>query len=98
MRCPRSYFASVMTHGSLITPVPVTSMFAVPPAAVSLREALTDASKSFESTTAVHVALTFGSSGQLAAQIANGAPIDAFISAANQQVEELSDSGDTPIA
>jgi molybdate transport system substrate-binding protein len=62
-------------------------------AAVSLKEAMTDAAKAFESRTGQHVALTFGASGTLAAQIVNGAPVDAFISAASKQVNELDKAG-----
>jgi molybdate transport system substrate-binding protein len=62
-------------------------------AAISLREAMTQAAKAYESETGHHVDLTFGSSGQLAAQIKNGAPIDAFISAADNQMEDLDKAG-----
>jgi molybdate transport system substrate-binding protein len=62
-------------------------------AAVSTKEAVTDIAKAFEAETHDHVDLTFGSSGQLAAQIRNGAPVDLFISAANKEVDDLSKAG-----
>jgi molybdate transport system substrate-binding protein len=62
-------------------------------AAISLREAVTDAAKSFEAETGDHVDFTFGASGQLAAQITNGANVDAFISAAEKQVGDLTRAG-----
>ena len=58
-------------------------------AAASLREAMTEIAKVYETDTQDQVELTFGSSGQLAAQIKAGAPIDAFISAADAQVKDL---------
>src|SRR5580765_3006246 len=61
--------------------------------AVSLREAVTDAAKTYEQTTGDHVDFTFGASGQLAAQIENGAPVDAFIAAANRQIDDLVKNG-----
>ena len=59
-------------------------------AAVSLRESFVEIAKQYENDTGDRAELTFGSSGQLAAQIKSGAPIDVFVSAANAQVEELS--------
>jgi molybdate transport system substrate-binding protein len=58
-------------------------------AAVSLTEALTQIAAAFQKQTGHELALTFGSSGQLAAQIKNGAEADVFISAADKQVDEL---------
>ena len=57
--------------------------------AISLKEAVTEIAEMYEDETGDKVELTFGSSGQLAAQIEAGAPIDAFISAANKQVDDL---------
>jgi molybdate transport system substrate-binding protein len=58
-------------------------------AAISLKQAMIDIVSLYESQGNEHVELTFGSSGQLEAQISNGAAIDVFISAANKQVDEL---------
>jgi molybdate transport system substrate-binding protein len=61
--------------------------------AVSLKEAVTDIARAYESETGDKVEFTFGSSGQVMAQIKAGAPIDAFISAADKQVDELITQG-----
>ena len=58
-------------------------------AAISLKEAVTEIADAYKADTGDEVKFTFGSSGQLAAQVKNGAPIDAFISAANKQVDDL---------
>ena len=58
-------------------------------AAISLRDALGDVAKAYEADTGRRVRFTFASSGQLMAQVKNGAPIDLFISAAEKQVAEL---------
>jgi molybdate transport system substrate-binding protein len=62
-------------------------------AAVSLKEAVTDAATAYEAQTGDHIEFTFGASGQLLAQIKNGADVDAFISAANKQVDDLAKAG-----
>lgn len=62
-------------------------------AAISLREAFEAIAADFEKETRVHVALTFGSSGQLLAQIRNGAPVDVFVSAGNEQADALEAEG-----
>jgi molybdate transport system substrate-binding protein len=62
-------------------------------AAISLREGLSEISKAYESSTGDHVKLNFGASGQLAAQVINGAPMDVFVSAANAQVDQLIAAG-----
>ena len=62
-------------------------------AAISLKDALTAIAKTFESESADKVEFNFGASGPLAAQIQQGAPVDAFISAANKQVDNLIKSG-----
>src|SRR5688500_10407827 len=56
-------------------------------AAISLRPALEEIAARFQQETGNAVELSFGSSGQIVGQIRSGAPIDVFISAAQQQVE-----------
>lgn len=58
-------------------------------AAISLKDAVSEIAKSYEKATGDKVEFTFGASGQLMAQIKNGAQVDVFISAANKQVDDL---------
>ena len=59
-------------------------------AAISLKAPLEDAARQFGATSPGEtIAFTFGSSGQLAAQIENGAPVDLFISASPVELERL---------
>jgi len=62
-------------------------------AAISLSESLTQAAKEFESRTDIPIQLNLGASGQLCAQIEQGAPADIFISADHKQVKPLIDAG-----
>jgi molybdate transport system substrate-binding protein len=62
-------------------------------AAISLKESISQVAKAFEADTGDKVEFTFGASGQLMAQIKTGAPVDAFISAANKQVDDLEKAG-----
>jgi molybdate transport system substrate-binding protein len=57
--------------------------------AISLKEAVTEIAAAYKAEGRGDVEFTFGSSGQLQAQIEYGAPIDAFISAAHAQVDGL---------
>jgi len=62
-------------------------------AAVSLKAPLEDAAKRFSATSpGEEITFTFGSSGQLAAQIEQGAPIDLFLSASSAEMERLAGS------
>lgn len=58
-------------------------------AAISLRESLLEIGKAYEEAVGTHVRFTFGASGRLAAQIKAGARLDAFISAAHVQTDDL---------
>ena len=58
-------------------------------AAISLKDALNEVAAAFKAGGGGDVRFTFGSSGQLLAQIEYGAPLDAFISAAHAQVDAL---------
>lgn len=59
-------------------------------AAISLKAPLEDAAKQFGSASpGEEITFTFGSSGQLAAQIEQGAPADLFISASPVEVDRL---------
>lgn len=58
-------------------------------AAISLKEAVTEIARAYQADGGDEVLLTFGSSGQLATQIKSGAEVDAFISAADKQVDDL---------
>ncbi len=62
-------------------------------AAADLMEALPELASAFERETGVRVVMNFGSSGQLAQQIAEGAPVDVFMSADMHYMEELGDAG-----
>jgi molybdate transport system substrate-binding protein len=62
-------------------------------AAISLKDALTKVADQYKIDSGDSVEFAFGSSGQLAGQIQNGAPVDVFISAANKQVDQLEHAG-----
>lgn len=62
-------------------------------AAVSLREAMDDIAKLYQAKTGDQVAIAYGSTGQLAVQVENGAPTDVFVGAANKQLDDLSKRG-----
>lgn len=58
-------------------------------AAISTKDALVEIGALYQEQTKEQVQFAFGASGQLITQIKNGAPLDAFISAANSQVDQL---------
>lgn len=62
-------------------------------AAISLQEVLGELARTYEDRSGQPVELTFGSSGQIAAQVASGAPIDLLISAAHSPLTDLAASG-----
>lgn len=62
-------------------------------AAISLKESLVAIAKDYEASTGEKVEFNFGASGQLMLQIQQGAPVDAFISAAARQVDQLQKDG-----
>lgn len=62
-------------------------------AASDLVFALKDISKEFERSTGIKVILSFGSTGQLAQQIAHGAPFDVFFAADEKYIEGLNEKG-----
>jgi molybdate transport system substrate-binding protein len=74
----------------LATPVPAGLTVA---AAADLQFAFTDLGKLFEQETGSKVTFLFGSSGTLAQQIENGAPVDLFASADEQYVRRLASEG-----
>jgi molybdate transport system substrate-binding protein len=58
-------------------------------AAISMKDALEEVARAYEARSGDDVQLNFGSSGQLMTQIARGAPVDVFISAAEEQMDQL---------
>jgi molybdate transport system substrate-binding protein len=62
-------------------------------AAASLTGVLQEVSARFTQITGTHVTLNFGSSGQLAQQIAHGAPVDVYVSANMAFVDDLERQG-----
>jgi molybdate transport system substrate-binding protein len=62
-------------------------------AAISLKESLEAVRDEYQKRSGEEVKFTFASSGQLASQIQNGAPIDLFLSAARKQVDDLKTAG-----
>ncbi len=64
-------------------------------AAADLNYALADIARAFEKQTGAEVVISFGSSGNLANQIRNGAPFDIFLSADTSYVRQLEQDGST---
>lgn len=64
-------------------------------AASDLQYALTDIAKVFKSRSGHDLQLSFGSSGQFATQILNGAPFELFLSADESYVQTLASKGQT---
>ncbi|MBI5141777.1 MAG: molybdate ABC transporter substrate-binding protein [Nitrospirae bacterium] len=62
-------------------------------AAISLKNAFEEIGKLYESGSNVKVVLNFGASGDLARQIAGGAPADVFASAAHKDMDMLDGNG-----
>jgi len=58
-------------------------------AAISLKDAISEITDDFDHQTGSTIALNFGASGQLVVQIARGAPVDVFLSAALREVKQL---------
>src|SRR5687768_3788853 len=58
-------------------------------AAVSMKDALEDVARAYEKQSGDKVELNFGSSGQLMTQVQRGAPVDVFVSAADEQMDRL---------
>ena len=66
--------------------------------AISLKEAVTEVAGAYKAEGRGEIRFTFGSSGQLAAQIEYGAPVDAFVSAAHAPVDALVKAGRAHVA
>lgn len=75
-------------------PAPNSKAEIIASAAASMTNALQELGKEFEAANpGVRVRFNFGSSGALEQQIEQGAPVDLFISAAQEPMERLSASG-----
>jgi molybdate transport system substrate-binding protein len=71
---------------------PVSQAEVLVAAAADLTRALPELARDFEKRNGVKVVPTFGPSGSLAQQIANGAPVDVFLSADQRFVTQLVDA------
>ncbi|MCA1651561.1 MAG: molybdate ABC transporter permease subunit [Acidobacteria bacterium] len=84
-----SYVAAMLLMGQVTTrPEPITVS-----AAVSLTDALEEIGRAYESAGGGAVRLNFAGSNVLARQIANGAPVDLFISADEAQMDLADQAG-----
>ena len=85
---------AILTLCTALMPIGATAGEAARVAAASdLKFALPALGKAFEAETGQTVSLTFGSSGQLAMQIENGAPFELFLSADEAFVQGLNAKG-----
>lgn len=83
-------FAFLITRCAPDASLPVTLLVA---AASDLATAMPEVAATFERETGIRVDFTFASSGQLAQQILQGAPVDVFLSADRNWVERLDSAG-----
>jgi molybdate transport system substrate-binding protein len=75
--------------GSLLGPALAAAETISVSAAISLKDALGEIAADYQARTGERVRFSFGSSGQLAAQVTQGAPVDVFVSAAEREVTDL---------
>lgn len=81
--------AAPSASADLATPIPPLTVAA----AADLQFAFTEIAELYEARTGQPVTLVFGSTGQLAQQIENGAPFDLFAAANIAFIEQLRDKG-----
>lgn len=93
----RRFWLATLLLGHVLAPVVATSSLAEEPplvaGAADLKFALTEAVAAFEARTSRRLKLAFGSSGNFARQIRQGAPIQLFLSADEQYVLDLARDG-----
>jgi molybdate transport system substrate-binding protein len=87
---PRTLLSLVL---SVLLPVAAYAETIRVGAAVSLRDAFDAIARTYAADTGDAVEFVYGSSGQVAAQVRSGAGLDAFVSAANRQVDDLAKDG-----
>jgi molybdate transport system substrate-binding protein len=81
--------AFVLCLGSVSACVPAPAADLTVSAAISMKDGLSDAGHQFEQTTGDRLTFNFLASGPLMKQIEEGAPVDVFVSAAHNQMDEL---------
>ena len=74
---------------ALIVAMPCRGETITVSAAISLKKSLEQIAGEYASATGDHIVFNFDASGKLAAQIKQGAPVDLFISADNEQMNSL---------
>lgn len=87
----RAWFLQVLLLLTIMSPV--EARVPVVAAAADLQFALPEVASAFERTTGKSVRLAFGSSGNFARQIEQGAPFDLFLSADEALVQRLAQAG-----
>jgi molybdate transport system substrate-binding protein len=86
-------FLAGLCLAAALWPAPARADDLTVAAASDLQYALREVAARFEQTTGHRVRLTFGSSGNFFAQIANGAPFDVFLSADTEYPRKLIEAG-----
>ncbi len=81
-----------LTIALLVTPALRAESFTVS-AAISLKESFEQVGRDYHARTGDDVRFNFDASGRLAQQVKQGAPVDAFVSAANREMDDLAAAG-----
>jgi molybdate transport system substrate-binding protein len=88
----RTYFLLAIAFSSIFVPISIAQEIRVA-AAADLQFALTDLAAQYEKHSGSKVSISFGSSGNFFAQLANGAPFDVFFSADSAYPRKLEAAG-----
>ena len=82
---------------ALYTPYSMAARSVLVAAASNMSNTLSEITNQFEKQSGTRVKLSFGSSGNFARQIQQGAPFQIFLSADRKYVDKLADSGHKPV-